>query len=189
MPASSPTPGSTRKGTLRRRATHSTSRSKATASSRAAARGTNGYTRAGTLKTDAQGRIVTAEGYPLEPPIIDSRRRHQRQRRAGRHGERTSRARPTRSRLGQTSIASFVNPAGLASEATTCSPRPRRSGDPRSATRAPTAAGRCCGQHRARNVEVVEEMIGLIAAQRNYEINSKVITAADEMLRNATQMR
>jgi flagellar basal-body rod protein FlgG len=39
------------------------------------------------------------------------------------------------------------------------------------------------------NVEVVEEMIGLIAAQRSYEVNSKVISAADEMLRNATQLR
>ena len=39
------------------------------------------------------------------------------------------------------------------------------------------------------NVEVVTEMIGLIRAQRTYEINSKVIAAADEMLRDATQMR
>jgi flagellar basal-body rod protein FlgG len=39
------------------------------------------------------------------------------------------------------------------------------------------------------NVEVVEEMIGLIAAQRTYDVNTKVIAAADEMLRSATQMR
>jgi flagellar basal-body rod protein FlgG len=39
------------------------------------------------------------------------------------------------------------------------------------------------------NVEVVQEMIGLIRAQRSYELNSKVISAADDMLRNATQMR
>ena len=39
------------------------------------------------------------------------------------------------------------------------------------------------------NVDVVEEMVGLISAQRSYEINSKVITAADEMLRAATQLR
>ena len=39
------------------------------------------------------------------------------------------------------------------------------------------------------NVEVVSEMIGLIRAQRAYEVNSKVISAADEMLRNATQVR
>ena len=39
------------------------------------------------------------------------------------------------------------------------------------------------------NVDIVEELIGLISAQRSYEINSKVITTADEMLRAATQMR
>jgi len=39
------------------------------------------------------------------------------------------------------------------------------------------------------NVDVVEEMVGLIGAQRAYEINSKVITAADDMLRAATQLR
>ncbi|MCA9624325.1 MAG: flagellar basal body rod protein FlgG, partial [Myxococcales bacterium] len=39
------------------------------------------------------------------------------------------------------------------------------------------------------NVEVVTEMIGMIRAQRGYEVNSKVITAADEMLRTATNVR
>ena len=38
------------------------------------------------------------------------------------------------------------------------------------------------------NVEVVEEMIGLIRAQRGYEINSKVVSAADEMMRGATAL-
>ena len=45
------------------------------------------------------------------------------------------------------------------------------------------------GATEGSNVEVVQEMIGLIRTQRSYEVNSKVVTAADEMLRNATQMR
>ncbi len=39
------------------------------------------------------------------------------------------------------------------------------------------------------NVDVVEEMIGMISAQRAYEVNTKVVTTADEMLRSATQMK
>ena len=45
------------------------------------------------------------------------------------------------------------------------------------------------GSLESSNVEVVQEMIGLIRTQRAYEVNSKVVQAADEMLRNATQMR
>jgi flagellar basal-body rod protein FlgG len=49
-------------------------------------------------------------------------------------------------------------------------------------------AFRAIASLEASNVDIVNEMVNLISAQRAYEINSKVVTAADEMLRNATSM-
>jgi flagellar basal-body rod protein FlgG len=152
--------------------------------------GTTAYTRAGTLKTDAQGRIVTAEGYPLEPPIsipADATSVN-----IGSDGtvSATLKGQTNAVSLGQMSIAAFVNPAGLASSGHNLLTATASSGDPQLGNPGTDGRGTLLqGSIEHANVEVVEEMIGLIAAQRNYEINSKVVTAADEMLRNATAMR
>jgi flagellar basal-body rod protein FlgG len=152
--------------------------------------GTPAYTRAGTFKTDAQGRIVNAEGLPLEPPITipaDATSVS-----IGSDGtvSATMKGQTAPAQLGQIQIAMFVNPAGLSSSGHNLLLHTASSGDPQ--TGVPGSDGRGTvlqGTTENANVEVVEEMIGLIAAQRNYEINSKVVSAADEMLRNATQVR
>lgn len=148
------------------------------------------YTRAGTLKTDAQGRLTTSDGLPVEPPItipadaasisispegtISAVTAGQRQ--------------PTQ--LGQLQLVTFVNPDGLSSAGHNLYTATASSGEPQAGTAGEQGRGTFLqGALEGSNVEVVNEMIALIRTQRAYEINSKVISAADDMLRNATQVR
>ncbi len=152
--------------------------------------GTLAYTRAGALKTDADGRIVTPEGLPLDPPIILP---------ADTVGisvsptgvvSVTTPGQPMATEVGQLNLSSFANPAGL--RAIGHNLLMPTSGSGEALTGEPGTEGRGTllqGSVEQANVDVVEEMIGMISAQRNYEINSKVITTADDMLRAVTQMR
>jgi flagellar basal-body rod protein FlgG len=152
--------------------------------------GTNAYTRAGTLKTDGQGRLVTAEGMPLEPPITIPADATGVSIGADGTVTATTKGQTTPVTLGQLQLATFVNPAGLSALGHNLLASTPASGDPQIGNAGTDGRGTLLqGSVEHANVEVVEEMIGLIAAQRAYEINSKVITAADEMLRNATQLR
>jgi flagellar basal-body rod protein FlgG len=152
--------------------------------------GTMAYTRNGEFKTDSQGRMVNAEGLLLDPPVtipIDATSVS-----IGNDGtvSATLKGQPNPVQLGQIDIASFVNPAGLASIGHNLFTASSSSGEPQIGRPGGDGRGTLLqGSIEHANVEVVEEMIGLIAAQRNYEINSKVVSAADEMLRNVTQMR
>ncbi len=152
--------------------------------------GTQAYTRAGTLKTDGQGRVVTAEGMPLEPPITIPPDATGLTIGADGSVSVTTKGSTTPVTLGQLQLASFVNPAGLTAAGHNLFLSTQASGDPQIGTAGTDGRGtllQSTVEHA--NVEVVEEMINLIAAQRGYEINSKVVTAADEMLRSATQLR
>jgi len=152
--------------------------------------GTPAYTRCGTLKSDAQGRIVTAEGMPLEPPLTvppDATSVS-----IGSDGSvsATIKGQSTPSQLGFIQVASFINPSGLTCIGHNLLIATASSGDPQVGNAGADGRGTLLqGSIEHANVEVAEEMVALIAAQRTYEVNSKVITAADEMLRNATQMR
>jgi flagellar basal-body rod protein FlgG len=151
--------------------------------------GSIAYTRAGNFKTDAQGRIVNSEGLPLDPPITippDSTGVS-----IGADGTVSSTGKSGNAiQLGQIQIANFVNPAGLSAAGHNLFITTQASGEPQIGIPGADSRGTLLqGTTEHANVEVVEEMIGLISAQRSYEINSKVVTAADEMLRNATQMR
>jgi flagellar basal-body rod protein FlgG len=147
-----------------------------------------GYTRAGSFQLDAQGRLTTSDGLPLEPPITvpadstavtiaaDGTVTAQQ---PGGH---------TPTPVGQIQVTTFANPNGLTSDGHNLYSPTAASGEPR--TGAPAAEGRGAlmqGSLEGSNVDVVSEMVAMIRAQRAYEMNSKVISAADEMLRNATQ--
>ena len=152
--------------------------------------GTIGYTRAGNFKTDQQGRIVNSEGLPLDPPITVPPDATSISIGADGTVSASTKAAAQPVQLGQIQIANFVNPAGLNSIGHNLYVATAASGEPQIGVAGVDGRGTLLqGTTEHANVEVVEEMIGLIAAQRNYEINSKVVTAADEMLRNATQMR
>jgi flagellar basal-body rod protein FlgG len=152
--------------------------------------GNPAYTRNGAFQKSADGTIVNAEGLPLDPPItvpegaVDIT--------IGADGTVTATvggdAAPVE--LGKLTIAQFVNPAGLKAIGhnlmlATPASGEAQVGDPGSDGRGALLQGSL----EQANVEIVEEMIGLISAQRAYEINTKVITTADDMLRAATQIR
>ncbi|MSP25998.1 MAG: flagellar basal-body rod protein FlgG [Myxococcales bacterium] len=152
--------------------------------------GTLGYTRAGQFKMDSQGRLTTTSGMPLEPPIsIPS---DALEITIGNDGKmsvtHSTQAEPTD--LGQIQLATFTNPNGLRALGHNLYSATASSGEANTGT--PKTDGRGgLMQHaiEGSNVEVVTEMIDMIRVQRAYEINSKIITTADEMLRKATSLR
>ncbi len=152
--------------------------------------GTLAYTRAGSLKLDAEGKLVTSEGLPLEPPMavptsatgvtIAS------------DGTVTAQL-PNQTnpvQVGKLQLTSFANPSGLAAAGHNLYVATGASGEPSIGDAGTEGRGRLMqGAVEGSNVEVVTEMIDLVRTQRAYEVNSKVISAADEMLRTATQSR
>lgn len=148
------------------------------------------YTRAGALRADAQGRIVTPEGLPLDPPVTIPQGATNISIAANGKVTVTLPGETNPADVGQIQTANFVNPAGLQSIGhnllvTTAASGDAQIGEPGSDGRGALLAGAI----EQSNVDIVEEMVGMISAQRAYEINSKVITTADDMLRAATQMR
>ena len=147
--------------------------------------GTYAYTRDGSFQMDAQGRIVTAQGNVVQPGItIPQNATAVDDQRAGPGVGDAARQRPRRAWSGRSSWrCSSTKPACKAS-ATTCSPG--NAGLRHAAERhcpTPTAPAICSkGNLEQANVEAVSEISDLIAAQRAYEMNAKVITAADQML-------
>ncbi len=149
-----------------------------------------GYTRAGNLKVDAQGRMVTADGLELNPPVtiptdatsltIDREGRVQV----------TLPDDPTQIEVGQLELANFPNPAGLMSLGRGLFGETAASGQAVTNTPGQEGLGAISqGFLEGSNVEIVNEMVSMIVNQRAYEINSKVIRTADEMLRSATNLR
>src|ERR1043165_6090215 len=146
------------------------------------------YTRAGSFHLDAQGQIVTASGEPLEPAItIPSNATSIT---IGTDGtvSVTTPGQANAQNVGQIQLATFANPAGLDSLGRNLFKETAASGQ------APVGAPDSQGLGRVNqgyvegsNVNVVEELVNMITAQRIYETNSKVITAADRMLGTINQ--
>jgi flagellar basal-body rod protein FlgG len=147
-----------------------------------------GYTRAGSFQLDAQGRVTTSAGLPLEPPISIPSDATAITIAADGTVSVTQPGGHAPTSLGQIHLTTFPNPNGLSADGHNLYLPTAASGEPISGP--PAAEGRGTLMQSAlegSNVDVVTEMVGMIRAQRAYEMNSKVISAADEMLRNATQ--
>ncbi|HEX3765035.1 MAG TPA: flagellar basal-body rod protein FlgG [Kofleriaceae bacterium] len=152
--------------------------------------GETAYTRNGALQVNAEGRLVTADGYsvagditvPAEAQAIS----------IAADGT-ISATVPTDSQpvqLGKLQIATFVNPAGLAAQGSTLFRETSASGAAVLGAPGEGGAGSIRqGMLEASDVNVVTEMIDLISGQRAYEINSRVIKAADDMLGETAQLR
>ena len=150
--------------------------------------GLTGYTRAGNFSRSAEGQLVTAQGYPVQPAITIPEGASAIT--VGADGtvsaQISGQAEPTQ--LGQITVASFANAAGLQARGDNFLVETGASGPAQIG--APGEAGRGNikqGMLEASNVNVVEELVDMIEAQRAYEINSKMISAVDEMLKNANQ--
>jgi flagellar basal-body rod protein FlgG len=152
--------------------------------------GNIGYTRDGTFKRSADGRIVTSEGLPMIPEIVIPP--NALNLRVGRDGVVTCSVQgETEPRnLGQIQVANFVNPAGLNSIGRNLYTMSPSSGEPIVTNPGENGTGAIGqGQVEASNVNIVDEMVQMIVGQRAYELNSKVIKTGDEMLASTNQMR
>ncbi len=151
--------------------------------------GTFSYTRDGSFQQDSQGRIVTAEGNVVQPTITIPQNatgltiNNQGQVSVTVPGSTNSQI------LGQFTITRFTNNAGLQAQGSNLFTATPASGNPQDTLASTDGAGTLQqGFLEQSNVQAVTEISNLIAAQRAYEMNSKVITAADEMLQTTAQL-
>ena len=145
--------------------------------------GTIGYTRAGTFHLNAEGNLVTSEGYSLEPQIsIPSNATAISISREGIVSVIVP-GQVGAQEVGTIELASFQNPAGLRAMGANLFQETSASGDPQVGVPGDDGRGNLAqGFTEDSNVSVVEEMVNMILGQRAYEANSRVIRAADEML-------
>lgn len=154
---------------------------------------TNGelaYTRAGNLRIDAAGRLETQRGELLDPAITVPQDATEITIRPEGMVAAKVPGRDEPMELGTIEVVMFANPAGMESIGGNLMRATAASGDPISARPGDQGAGTLLqGFTEGSNVKAVEEMIGLINTQRSYELNSKVIATADQMLQRLTNLR
>lgn len=141
------------------------------------------YTRDGSLQVNQNGDMVTSSGYLLDPGInIPNNITNITISRDGQvSGKEPGAIQPTV--LGQIELSTFINPAGLESIGNNFYKETLASGAPENKNPQVDEAGSLLqGALEASNVNTVEELVGMIEAQRTYEMNSKVISAADGMM-------
>jgi flagellar basal-body rod protein FlgG len=146
------------------------------------------YTRAGNFTLSSEGQLVTQQGYPVQPAItvepgataisvspdgtVSAKLPNQ--------------AEPAE--LGQLQVARFTNPSGLQAIGDNFLVETAASGAAELAAGGEDGRGGIRqGMLEGSNVNIVQELVEMIEAQRAYEINSKMVSAVDEMLRNANQ--
>ena len=152
--------------------------------------GQTAYTRAGNLAVNADGQIVTADGYALEPAITVPQDATAIQITRDGIVEVTMAGQTDPQQIGQLEIASFINAAGLEAIGDNLYLETPASGSANTATPGSPGLGTLMqGYLELSNVNAVEEISALIVAQRAYEMNARVITAADEMMQSTTQLR
>lgn len=152
--------------------------------------GETAYTRAGAFKRDSAGNIVTPDGYQLEPAITLPAGAEDITVGADGSVSVLLPGQTDRQTVGQITIARVANPAGLRSlghslYGVTAASGPAEAGTPGKDGRGYVAGGTL----ELSNVQVVEEMVSMITAQRAYEANSQAIKVADEMLQTANNAR
>jgi flagellar basal-body rod protein FlgG len=151
--------------------------------------GTAAYTRDGHFTNDSQGRIVTADGYPLQPAVTIPTNSTVTISADGRVSATVSGSTATQD-LGQLQLVRFVNPAGLSSVGRNLLTETAASGAPATGNPGTDGTGTIQSQYlEMSNVQVVTEMVNMIVAQRAYEMNTKVITTCDDMLSQAAALK
>ncbi|MCX7856676.1 MAG: flagellar basal-body rod protein FlgG [Deltaproteobacteria bacterium] len=152
--------------------------------------GEKAYTRAGTFKRDADGRIVTSDGYLLEPNITIPQNTIQISIEADGTVSAVVQGQQRPQQLGTIELAMFPNPAGLNAIGKCLFMETDASGAPITGRPGESGFGTLLqGYVEMSNVNVLQEMINLIIGQRAYEVNSKAVQAADEMLQMANNVR
>jgi flagellar basal-body rod protein FlgG len=141
------------------------------------------YTRAGQLQVDANGVLTNAQGLPLVPQITVPNTATGLTIGANGMVSATMPGQTAPQELGQLTLTTFVNPAGLLALGENLFQETTASGNPNEGQPGTGGFGTLKqGSLEGSNVQVVEEMVDMIAAQRTYEMNTKVLSAADNML-------
>jgi len=152
--------------------------------------GETAFTRAGNLSLNDQGQLVTSDGYLIQPAIsIPSDSTDIMISKAG-QVQVAKAGQPAPTVVGTLELASFVNEAGLEALGSNLYAQSGSSGTPITGVPGVDGIGSLLqGYTEASNVDSVTEITALIVAQRAYEMNSKVITSADQMLSTANQVK
>ncbi|MBM4265691.1 MAG: flagellar basal-body rod protein FlgG [Deltaproteobacteria bacterium] len=148
--------------------------------------GSLAYTRSGAFKLDSTGSFVTSDGDPITPAITIPAESEAIS--IGTDGTVTVQipGQTTPTQIGQIQTVRFANPAGLRAEGRNLFTETETSGTPQLGTPGQEGFGELTqGFLESSNVSVVEELVAMITGQRAYEINSRAVSAADEMLRTS----
>ena len=151
--------------------------------------GKTAYSRDGSFDLDSQGQLVTRDGYLIEPGITVPQTAKGITITAAGQVQATLPGQTAPQDLGQLQLARFINKTGLESIGDnlfleTAASGPAVDGNPGS-----EGFGNFQQSHlEEANVNAVTELSSLIAAQRAYEMNAKVVSAADQMLQSSNQM-
>ncbi len=152
--------------------------------------GDTAYTRSGTFQLNENGEIVNAQGYTVQPGITIPNDAEDLVVNASGEVSVRQPGQTSSTVVGQLQIATFVNRGGLQGIGDTMFLETDASGAATVGNPAEDNFGEIKqGALENSNVNVVEEITNLIAAQRAYEMNSNVISTSDEMLQTATQLR
>jgi len=151
--------------------------------------GETGYTRSGSLHANAEGQLVTADGYALQPELsIPANAQSVTISKDGIVSVSVP-GQPEPQQVGTIELAMFQNPAGLQALGGNAYAVTSASGDPTTGVPGVDGMGTIAqGFLEESNVSVVEEMVQMIMGQRAYEANSRVIRAADEMLQQVNNL-
>lgn len=146
------------------------------------------FTRAGAFTRDAEGRMVTSQGYEVMPGLQIPE--NSTEITIGTDGTVSAKlpGETIPTELGRLALTAFINPAGLEPVGENLYLESAASGAPQQGNPGENGMGHLRqGALEASNVSAVQELVDMIETQRSYEINSKVIKAADEMMQYVNQ--
>ncbi|HEY5673478.1 MAG TPA: flagellar basal-body rod protein FlgG [Malonomonas sp.] len=151
--------------------------------------GTEAYTRSGALKKDSTGRLVTSDGFPLFPEVVIPENSTSISIGSGGTVDVILDGESTPTQVGTIDLIRFGNASGLKSLGRNLYAETPTTGAPITGTPGDEGFGSLSqGFLEGSNVNIMEEMVNMIAGQRAYEVNSKSIKTADEMLQMTAQL-
>jgi flagellar basal-body rod protein FlgG len=151
--------------------------------------GSTAYSRDGAFQLDAAGQMVTSDGHVLQPGITIPANAQTVTIAANGTVSVSVPGQATPQQVGQLQLASFVNPSGLEPRGQNLYAETAASGAPNAGAPGAEGLGNLLqGYVEGSNVNVVEELVSMIQAQRAYEINSKAIQTSDQMLQRLSQL-
>ena len=154
------------------------------------ATGETAYSRNGEFKLDSDGAIVNGQGFKLEPEIVIPPNLVKISIAEDGMVSGSDATTGAITQLGQITLATFINPSGLAPQGNSLYLASTVSGDPTEGTPGLNGVGSVRqGMLESSNVQMVTEMVNLITAQRGYEANSKAINTTDTMLQTVNQLK